>query len=310
MVSIASDNSDIERALRKIVALSEKEGAEFSKDLVIKCVNSNLRLEAPTDIAGEVLIRLPWNSLVPVEPFRLRIVDNDIVIFSYEEGLTSSCLARMEAILELYNVTGKLAQHRRKSPLPLIFCHSELLRFIARRQPGIASRYEKFCGLGENALVLDAFLNTRVFDYRLDTARTLSFFILMPVLDLMNHDISGAAYHDDQKAGDRALTMRRSVPVPRTGNECFARYGRYDAFDTWLTYDFVDRRVPFVSSVAMTIDLPRLGTIRLTNSNKLRTQKDLPEDMKDLWFYIPQLHARSANQTTVGSLLIPGPQAA
>jgi hypothetical protein len=103
--------------------------------------------------------------------------------------------------------------------------------------------------------------------------------------------------------------MRRSAPVPGTGNECFACYGPYDAFETWITYNFIDGRVPFVTSVAMTIDLPGLGTMRLANFHKPRFKKDLPDSVKYLWAYIPKLLAKGDHRIDTASLLIPGPRA-
>jgi hypothetical protein len=115
MVSIAADNLQVERSLRKIVALSKESGAEFSDDLVLKSVNGYLSVEAPPESAGKVLVRLPWDCLVPFSPFRLSIVNDDLVISSYEEGLTDECVTLMEALLELFNLTGKVADHRRTS---------------------------------------------------------------------------------------------------------------------------------------------------------------------------------------------------
>ena len=310
MVSIAADNQEIERSLQKLVALSCKDGAQFSGDLVLRCVDGSLSIEAPPESVGEVLIRLPWNCLVPIQPFRLLVANDHILISSYDAGLDSACVARMEAMLELYNIADKFAEHRRRSPLPLIVSHPQLLQYVVQRRGQLNSTYQKLWRSGgEDALLLHTFFNTRVFDYKLETAQDLSYPILMPVLDLMNHHIYGAAYRDDLHAKDRSLIIRRPVPLPGRGNECFAFYGPYDAFDTWITYDFVDGSVPFVCSVAMIIDLPSLGTIRLAGMHKSRAKKDLPASVKDLWFYIPKLLAKGADHLEVASLLIPGPEA-
>jgi hypothetical protein len=59
----------------------------------------------------------------------------------------------------------------------------------------------------------------------------------------------------------------------------------------------------------MTIDLPDLGTIRLTNFDKTRDRRALPPSVSDLHFYIPALLARRTDHIEVGRLLIPGPSA-
>jgi hypothetical protein len=92
MVSIAADDRDVERSLQKNLKLAEKDGAEFSDDLLLKCADGNLSVEAPPDSAGKVLIRLPRDCLVPLQSFHFSVADDNIVA-----GLTSCCLARMES---------------------------------------------------------------------------------------------------------------------------------------------------------------------------------------------------------------------
>jgi hypothetical protein len=310
MVSIAAHNRDVERSLQKNIKLAEQDGAEFSDDLLLKCVDGSLSLEAPADSAGKVLIRLPWDCLIPLQSFQFSVIDDNIIVSSHDEGLTSSCVARMEAILELYNLTNKFAYHRRTSPWLLIASHPRLQQYVVQRRSGIASEYGKFIHSGtRNELLLRTFLNTRAYTSRVDFAQARQFPVLMPVLDLMNHHIYGAAYPEDQDTAGRSITMRRSAPIPGTGTECFACYGPYDSFETWITYNFIDGRVPFVTSVAMTIDLPGLGTIRLANFHKLRFKKDLPDSVKYLWAYIPQLLAKREHHMETASLLIPGHRA-
>ena len=308
MVSITADNRDVERSLQRNIKLAEKTGAEFSDDLLLKCVDGDLSLEAPPDSTGKVLIRLPRDCLVPLKSFHFSVADDNIVVSSHDEGLTNSCLARMEAILELYNLTNKFARHRRQSPWLLIASHPRLQQYVMQRRSGVASEYGKFIDSGaQNELMLRGFLNTRTYTSQVDSTEAPRVPVLMPVLDLMNHHIYGAPFREETE--NRSLTMSRSVPRPGTGNECFACYGPYDAFETWITYNFVDGRVPFVTSVAMTIDLPGLGTIRLANFHKPRFKKDLPDSVKYLWAYIPQLLVKGKHHIDTASLLIPGHRA-
>jgi hypothetical protein len=313
MVSIAADDCDIARSLQKNIDLAEQDGAEFGDDLRLKCVEGYLSLAAPPETVGKLLIRLPWECLVPIEPFQLIVTGDHISISSHDAALTRGCVARMEAILELFNLAGKFAEHRRTSPWSLIASHPELLSYIAQRQGASDPVLNRLIACGDDkTLMLQTFLHTRAYDYKLDNANldngpTLQYPVLMPVLDLMNHHIYGARYRDVSDPVGRALTMSRSAPL--AGNECFACYGPYDSFDTWLGYDFIDGRASFVCSVAMTIELPRLGTIRLGNFVRPRARSDLPDSLRDAWFYIPKLRGRKGNHLQVSALLIPGPQA-
>jgi hypothetical protein len=311
MVSILSDNREIERSLKKNVTLLAKAGAEFSDDLVIKCVDGMLSVEASPASTGKMLIRLPWDCLFPVEFFELCVADDKIAMLSHEAALTGECVARMEALLELYNLTDKLARHRRTDPWPLLASHPELLKHIVPRLPGdLYAMFQKFLVSGNNdELMVASFLHTRAYDYR-ETENAPALPVLMPVIEFLNHHLQGAPVElEDQPDNDRFLTIKRSVPVPGAGNECFAFYGLYDVFDTWMSYGFLDEIAPFVRSIPMTIDLPRLGTIRLANFVKIRPHEDLPPPVIDLHLFIPKLLARRGDHIEVASLLLPGPRA-
>src|SRR5215472_9026731 len=132
MALIVTDKRDVELSLREIVALLKQGGAELSDNLVLKCADDHLSIEAPLDSVGSVLMRVPWRCLVPLSPFRLTIVNDNIVISGYEEGLDNASVSLMEAMLELYNVTNKLAHHRCGSPLTLILSHPELLNHLTQ----------------------------------------------------------------------------------------------------------------------------------------------------------------------------------
>jgi hypothetical protein len=319
MALIAADNRDVERSLQKLMTLSKKAGAEFSDNMVVKCIDGNLSIEAPPDSFGQELMWLPWHCLVPLKPFNLSVVNDDIVISSHDEGLARASIARMEAFLELYNLTHKLALHRRTSPWPVVASHPELLAYVTRgRGRGAYVISDKLYEPGkENELLLRSFLNSRVFSYKTrgqqSPAQEIQVEVLLPILDSMNHHFHGALYSYCQRDKDRYLTVRRSVPLPEMApemaNECFAYYGWHDSFDTWMTYGFIDESVPFVCSAPMRLDLPDLGTIEVGHVIQNRAAGEFPESEKDLYFYIPKLLARRKNHIEVSSLLIPGPGA-
>jgi len=315
VVLIAADTPDIERSLQKLVMLSKKAGAEFSDHMVVKCVDGSLSIAAAPDSAGKALMRLPWDCLVPLEPFHLSVIGDNIVMQSHEVGLTSACVAHMEAFIELYNLTNKLATHRRTSPWPLVASHPELLEYVTRgRGRGAYVISGKLYEPGkENELLLRSFLNSRVFNYKASGPETpnwdIHLEVLMPILDCMNHHFHGSLYSYYQQGEDRHVTVTRSAPLLGMGDECFACYGKHDAFDTWMTYGFIDNSVSFVCSVPMTLHLPDFGTMQLGSVIKSRDSGELPESDEDLYFYIPKLLTRGPNHIGVSSLLIPGPEA-
>ena len=311
MVSVVADNPEIKRCLRRLLTLSETAGAEFSEDLVVKCIDGHLSIEAPPNSAGKILMRLPWDSLVPLEPFRLAIAGDKFVISSHQPGLTDACVAMMGAMLELYNLTNKLAAHRRTSPWSLAASHPELLRHLmSGRNRSFFKLYQNLISSGnKDGLDLYSFFQTRSFGYS-DTTEAPPFLVLMPILDAMNHNYHGARFSlDNISDRDPLLTIRRSVPLPGTGDECFACYGAHDCFDIWTSYSFVDDTPPFMYSLSMTIDLPGLRKFQVTEIVKPRDHNVLPSSMKDLHFYLPQILARRKNHSVIAALVIPGPHA-
>jgi hypothetical protein len=310
MVLIASDNQDVVRSIQRNLTLLTEAGATFSANSVIKCIDGPLSIEAPPDSAGTMLIRLPLDCLLPIEFFQLSVADDNIIISSHEPALASECVQLMEALLELYNVTCKLAWHRRTSPWSLLASHPELLMHVAQRLPNdLLAMFEKFIASGNNdQLMLDSFLHTRAYDYR-DNEKAPPLPVLVPGIDFLNHHLQGAPVQLMDQPDNPSVIISRSIPVPGAGNECFACYGLYDSFDTWMSYGFIDNSASFVRSVPMTIDLPQVGTIRVANFTKIRDQKDLPQSVVDLHLFIPQLLARKGKYIEVAALLLPGPQA-
>jgi hypothetical protein len=307
MVYVLADNPEVDRSLHRLIALSEAGGAEFSHDLVIRCVDGNLSIEAPPESVGNVLIRLPWDCLVPLAPFDLAIADDRIVIASHEPELTGACVAMMEAMLELYALTHKLAVHRRTSPWSLAASHPEILpTLLTGRAPG----YRDLIVSGNrDQLELQSFFKTRSLGYT-DTEASPGYPVLMPILDAMNHHSKGAPYDlDADGTHGPTLTMARSTPLPGTGNECFACYGGHDSFDIWMGYGFLDDTPHFVRSLQIGFDLPGRGMIQTTAGFVRRKTADLPLPVRDLHFYIPALFARRHRRLDIASVLVPGPRA-
>ncbi len=258
-------------------------------------------------------MRLPWDSLIPLEAFRLTIADSSLVISSTEPGVTDTCAAIMEAMLELYNLTDKVARHRATSPWSLFAAYPGLLPdLIGSMIGGAANLYQTLINSRRiNELYLESFLHTRVFGYR-DGTDIQNLQVLMPVLDAMNHDHRGAAYalRDDGDRGPQ-LTIGRCSPVPEKDEECFACYGPYDCFEMWLGYGFVDenwREISYLDSQPMTIDIPGLRKIHVIKPLRPRDPHALPPSMRDLVAFVPRILARRPDHVTISALLVPGPQ--
>jgi hypothetical protein len=252
---------------------------------------------------------------VPLPPFRLAAQGEDFVVAGHEPGLTGECVALMQAMLELYNLTHKLARHRSTSPWPLIASDLELARRIWSVQgpDGSAVRRDLVVHGTPDEVAVHSFFHSRRLGYRPDQGFP-AFPVLMPVLDAMNHHAAGANYNmasSDGEGGSAgpALTIIRSPPLPEAGDEAFACYGLHDRFETWIGYGFIDASARFVRSTAARIALPGLGTIETALHIEPRPPAELPPSVADLGFYVPKVLGRGPGLFRVAALPIPGPQA-
>ena len=310
MVSIVADDGDVERCLERILALSRRGGAVFSDDMTIRCRAGDFAIEAPVRRAGEVLARLPRDRLVPIMPFRFSIESDDLRIAAMDPGQPRERVELMEAMLALYNLAGKMARHRRTSPWSLVAAHPQILPAIEPRLAGADLRMLAALARSGNGhdLMLNSFLLTRVYGDRASDAQAPAL-VLMPVIDALNHHIGGQPYVNETVGGRDYLSIRRSGPLPGAGAECFACYGPLDGFDSWTTYGFVDEAVPFMRSMAMTIDLPEAGRIVVDGARRPPVPGTVPAALTDIRFHVPRILARRPREITVSSLLIPGPGA-
>ena len=294
MASVVADDQNIEKSLQKLVGLLHAAGAQMADGLVIKCIAGRLSIEAPAVRCGRPLIRLPPDCFVPLSAFRLVLTGNEIVISTAQARLKEPVMAIAEAMFEIYNLTGKLAHHRRTSPWSLIIAHPELLSYVVppSRDDFPFSAKDVRSG-NEVKVMLASFLHSRLFAHR-QSERAPSIPVLLPITDFFDHHWKGESYSYDR---NRAVIMRRSTPLPGKGDECFARYGLHDAYDSWLTYGFVDEDVPFVRSVTTTVELPRISTIRLDDASA-------PDERG-----IPRILSKKGNHLAATAVVIPGPDA-
>lgn len=301
---IVSADRHIDTALQKLIVLLRNAGAALADGLIIRCVAGNLSIGAPTVRRGAMLTRMPADCLVPLTDLQVALVEDEIVISGARSGLKTATRAITEAMFEIYNLAGKVAQHRHTSPWSLIVSHPELLSYIAPPSRDDFPFSAQDIRAGDDAKVmLASFLHSRLFAHN-PSGQGQSRSVLVPITDFLNHHWKGEPY---SYGGRGAVVMRRSAPLPENGDECFASYGLHDAHDTWIAYGFLDETIPFVQSLAMTVHLPGAGTIRLGDVPLARGAAGL--SVQGLQSYVPRELRRKGNYLSVGAAVIPGPQA-
>jgi len=303
-IVVVADDRYLEKALRKAIVLLHAAGAAIADGLVIRGVAGSLSIEAPTVRRGAMLIRMPEHCLIPLKAFKLALANEEIVISSVQSGLNKATVAITEAMFEIYNLSRKVAQHRLTSPWSLIASHHDLLSYVTPPSRDDFPFSARDIKSGNDAKVmLASFLHSRLLTHK-PSEQTKASPVLVPITDFLNHHWTGAPYSYDRY---RAVVMRRSAPLPGKGDECFASYGLHDAYDSWITYGFVDEDVPFAQSLPTTVDLPRTGAIRL--GFRASEANEPAISVRELRTYVPPILSRKGKCLNVGEVLIPGPQA-
>src|SRR5207248_9974243 len=105
-------------------------GTAVADRLVVRSVSRTLSIEALTVRLGAMQIQITQDCLVPLKAFQLCLVSDEIMISSPLSRLKSSTTEIAESMFEIYNLCGKVAQHRRTSPWSLIASHRDLLPYV------------------------------------------------------------------------------------------------------------------------------------------------------------------------------------
>ena len=305
MVSIVADNQDVERCLEKILETAKRGGAEFEEALVLRCSEGSLSIELAPESAAVSLMKLPGRLLVPVGSFHLSLEADNIVIRDVDPVVSAERRTLMESILELYNLTNKIAWFRRTSPALMLRSFPDLARMLDRGQGApISQQIELLAADKIDHFVLRRFFATRWFGF-IEASDIAATRVLMPILDLMNHHSQGSAYEIRVIDGDRWLHLHRAKSELRGQRECYALYNECDAMEMLWAYHFVDESAAFVRSVPMEIRLPDAGVLKI-NATKARTRgKDLPPAIKDISAYLPKVVSRRPGFLEVSCVMIP-----
>ena len=214
----------------------------------------------------------------------------------------------LEAMVGLYNRSGKFKTHLKGHPLLHFDTHSELVRCLLQTREGqdidivrgILEKPEFF-----DELALLTFFKSRLLYCKLHEMNARPSAVLIPVVEFMNHHSSGAVFESLYSKKGNVLATQAAMPLEGS-RECFTRYGRFDALDTYLHYGFIDEGANYLRSVPMQIDLGGVGVIRVRAFSANVPAQAIPEKLRDLAFYFPQVKVDSVRKVVeVSHLFIP-----
>jgi hypothetical protein len=266
MAAYRCDDPRLEAALRGLERLVREAGGWFDDSLTVHAKDGNLTLHSSQRPSGSVapdprdaLIALPRAALVPVEHFRFSLSGNALRAAPSGEGASPLRAKICAAMAEIYNLTGKIAAHRKRAPALLGFDHPHAADVLYAGRPELRAAAGAPSPHARETFLIETFLQTR----KVNLGSTGLGHALAPFFDFADHHALayGVVSEPLRDPGD-ALALFNSQPV-RGSDACFVRYGLYDAYDLFLIYNFLDRETPFARSVPLTLDLGAAGKIAI-----------------------------------------------
>lgn len=307
VVSFVCDDPEVERLLARLEQQVLEHGGRIHHDVRVHCEAGELSVQtASAAEPDKVLISLPERALLPTDGLALHLAGDRLELPS-SAGMDAGRRAMFETMLALYNATGKMTLHRRFSPwLALASEKGTLHRIIAGRNtaPAVRKMAALFDAGKFNELATDSFLKTRVLGFRSGQGSTME--VVMPFIDFMNHHPAAGGFRTGANAvGTRMLAVTLDRPV-EDSDECFVRYGFYDAYDIFLSYGYVEAGAPFVRSIPMTLELDGIGSIEVGSRIGVKfPQGKLPQYLAPIRRFMPMIARRGPNALEISHLLIP-----
>jgi hypothetical protein len=238
---VDADDPEAWAILEELVALVFAHEGRIDPDAVVVERNHELHLELRTDeLPDRPILRVPPELLVPVAD--IEWTGEGLTPSGRPAHLSTAAAAALELMLELYRACRKVETFAATSPRVAAASDGRLAQALAATRRA-----------GPESIVADprtAFLDARVIDGRRIAEGPNGGSLLMPLLDVVDHDPEGAQFLSGP--GGMALRCRR----PLGDRRCFARYGPdRDPLDLAITYGFTSERSRVVNSAPVDVEL-------------------------------------------------------
>jgi len=298
---IITDNPELERHLSRMHDLIVSNGGFVHEEFVMDARNGDLRGKAPQSLPeGDLLISVPDPLLLPIDGFGLHLNGDEVCLGTPAAEITPLQIELMEAMAAIYNLSGKIQQHRKTSPTRIYLERPDVYERIVLGQQ-LKSRSDN----QDEEFVLSDFIGTRKFGMKTEGKEDARHSVLMPLIDFLNHHqgASGFVLKDD------ALMVYRRSPIEGS-DECFVSYARMDAQIAYVNYGFVDLAATYALSVPLKITLPGVVDIQVNRAPGAVRKRPIPPALKNIQRFVPRIIIDVEKKTVaLSSLSIPDAKA-
>jgi hypothetical protein len=304
MAIFECNDKGLEQSLRRIYDIVMDSGGHVHDQLVIRAHNNQLCLATPSEIQRDApLITVPEHLLVPLKDFKLGLDGDDIGINTVDDGITAERGELLELFVDIYNRTGKIKQHRHITPWIYALDDPALFEKLTEaRRPrngfGILKDIET---CDRNNLLLGTFIKTRELNTKLGIGQ-----VLMPLIDIANnHPRCQPLDGKHAENGEFTLSIYKGTAAEGS-DECYVRYGYYDAHDTFLYYNYSTPDAIFTRSIPIDIELAGAGKLEVHAISSIIDRDNLLPESQDLQPYFPPVRPANNRETlAVGFLPMP-----
>jgi len=303
MLRIECDNPELTKALARLGTDVGRCGGLFSDDLVLRAMDGDLSFTS--SISGsksEFLMSIPEKAFIPYDGVEFKLAGNHLEIASGAEKLTPDVRERLETMVSIYNLTSKIEKYKKSSPRVVFKDDPEFLKRLVEGRAGTniaKNTLEILTTDDKDKVIISSFLKTRNFGFGESKQK------IIPFIDFTNHHTKARPFsRTKDKDGNLVMGLFNSKPL-QGSNQCFARYGIWDSYETYLMFGFSMENPGLVRSIPLDIPIEGVGSIKVNTKISGRHLGALPPEMADLKQYFPRVFKKTTEEIEVSSLFIP-----
>lgn len=287
--------SDLEKKIRGLIDLLTKNGSVVDSGLSFEISEAGgitLHLRRPAGWS-KPLIRLKSEHIIPEAALNTRLSGDSFEIDPDRRILNPLQIEIASRMIEIYNTAGKVALHKAENPWIQYRGAPHLMEVLLSSLHLGKAKEEKLSLIrgcqdrpSFDEFVVKTFMASRTLARQAaETGGQET--VIMPIADYLDHDYRGSSFGFSSASCSGDLRVFCSQPFVWS-QECYARYGTYDAVDTFVNYGFIDREVPFVRSIPLEIEIGDRGRLfidsRAGSSNR---GGEIPKTLQDIQFLLP-----------------------
>ena len=190
MVACKSNDHEVQRTLKMLVAMVRDHGGWLADDLEIRSDQGDLSIHSTRGRASdEFLIRLPRKCLLPADKFQVGLAGDELYLTSPAPDVDADQVELMQAMLSLYNATGKISRFRQTNPWLRGLADLEFLNLLRSARGYRPSGLEAGLQGDTEQFIVQSFLNARFLLFHGSDDQDVK--VLAPIVDLLNHHPRG-----------------------------------------------------------------------------------------------------------------------